>query len=124
MVRSRSEETERLTNSFHKPGSVSLPGFYVQEKVREGETGNPSRSRPGLRGTRREAGLGHERYTAGAGRAGAVPFSIARLLNAGSAGGTRREASLGCREPVERVAWAKRKSGVYQTGTAYKNFGF
>ena len=35
---------------------------WVACKVREGETGNPSRNQPGLRGTRREGGLG--RYPA------------------------------------------------------------
>ena len=30
----------------------------VTREVREGETGDPSRSQPGLRGTRREGGLG------------------------------------------------------------------
>ena len=38
---------------------------YVQDKVREGETGNPSRSQPGLPGTGREGALGYERYIAG-----------------------------------------------------------
>ena len=33
--------------------------FWGDEKVREGETGNPSRSQPGLPGTGREAGLGY-----------------------------------------------------------------
>ena len=37
---------------------------YVQDKVREGETGNPSRSQPGLPGTGREGTLGYERYIA------------------------------------------------------------
>jgi hypothetical protein len=35
-----------------------IPAITVTRKVREGETGNPSRSQPGLRGTRREGGLG------------------------------------------------------------------
>ena len=33
----------------------------AMEKVREGETGKPSRSQPGLPETGREAGLGHGR---------------------------------------------------------------
>ena len=37
---------------------------YVQDKVREGETGNPSRSQPGLPGTGREGALGYVRYIA------------------------------------------------------------
>lgn len=37
---------------------------YVQEEVREGETGNPSRSQPGLPCNGREASLGYERYIA------------------------------------------------------------
>ena len=51
----------------HKRTMLVHPLFngarYVQDKVREGETGNPSRSQPGLRGTRREGGLG--RYPRG-----------------------------------------------------------
>jgi len=34
---------------------------YVQDKVREGETGNPSRSQPGLPGTSQEGALGFVR---------------------------------------------------------------
>ena len=53
------------------PPTVSAPGLcgalvggaprgdYVQDKGREGETGNPSRSQPGLPQSGREAGLGH-----------------------------------------------------------------
>ena len=37
---------------------------YAQDKVREGETGNPSRSQPGLPGTGREGALGYVRYIA------------------------------------------------------------
>ena len=35
---------------------------YAQDKVREGETGNPSRSQPGLPGTGREGSLGCVRH--------------------------------------------------------------
>ena len=51
---------------------------YVQDKVREGETGNPSRSQPGLPGTGREGALGYERYAAGAGSARAACVNFAQ----------------------------------------------
>ncbi|MDX2417481.1 MAG: hypothetical protein QNK19_08480 [Xanthomonadales bacterium] len=44
-----------------EPVADAQSSTYVQEKVREGETGNPSRSQPGLTGTGREAGPGHDR---------------------------------------------------------------
>ena len=36
-----------------------MHAVWRRDKVREGETGNPSRSQPGLPGTGRESGLGH-----------------------------------------------------------------
>ena len=55
---------------------------YVQDKVRPG--------------TGREGALGYERYTAGAGRAGAVPLSFVRCLSQDKVRpGTGREAGLG-----------------------------
>ena len=75
---------------------------------------------------RRSGYVQDERYTAGAGRAGAVPLSLAQCLTQGA--GESGDRSKGhdllfsadyadyadYTDYCMRVAWAKRRSGVYQ----------